>query len=156
MRIQIQCVCVKLIWHNYLQFVLPITWSYGRKYGITLNQLASWWSEKPAKLAGQKNKVLKILRTLFNLMAIRPSQTPKNYIQLLFSCILQENLVDEKCISCASTESCRELFCQDTMLTQQYGNLKLSFNLMTAMLYIINIRFTSFLCLKCYTLILDK
>ncbi|CAD6259031.1 unnamed protein product [Miscanthus lutarioriparius] len=39
-----------------LQFVLPVTWSYGRKYGITLNQLASWWSEKPAKLAGQKNK----------------------------------------------------------------------------------------------------
>ncbi|KAL6844340.1 hypothetical protein ACP4OV_026013 [Aristida adscensionis] len=39
-----------------LQFVLPITWSYGQKYGITLNQLASWWSERPAKLAGQKNK----------------------------------------------------------------------------------------------------
>lgn len=36
-----------------LQFVLPVTWSYGRKYGITLEQLASWWSEKPAKLAGQ-------------------------------------------------------------------------------------------------------
>ncbi|KAL2475376.1 Allantoinase [Abeliophyllum distichum] len=39
-----------------LQFVLPVTWSYGRKYGITLNQLASWWSEKPAKLAGQDLK----------------------------------------------------------------------------------------------------
>ena len=26
-------------------------------------------------------------------------------------------LVDEKCISCVSTESCRELFYQDTMLT---------------------------------------
>ncbi|KAK6149904.1 hypothetical protein DH2020_017429 [Rehmannia glutinosa] len=36
-----------------LQFVLPVTWSYGRKYGISLNQLVSWWSEKPAKLAGQ-------------------------------------------------------------------------------------------------------
>ncbi|XP_058200883.1 allantoinase isoform X2 [Rhododendron vialii] len=35
-----------------LQFVLPVTWTYGRKYGITLEQLASWWSEKPAKLAG--------------------------------------------------------------------------------------------------------
>ncbi|KAL6991049.1 allantoinase [Sarracenia purpurea var. burkii] len=35
-----------------LQFVLPVTWSYGRKYGITLEKLASWWSEEPAKLAG--------------------------------------------------------------------------------------------------------
>ncbi|KAF9590492.1 hypothetical protein IFM89_035465 [Coptis chinensis] len=35
-----------------LQYVLPVTWSYGKKYGITLNQLASWWSERPAKLAG--------------------------------------------------------------------------------------------------------
>ncbi|KAL5650989.1 hypothetical protein ACJX0J_036447, partial [Zea mays] len=41
---------------DFLRFVLPTTWSYGRKYGITLNQLASWWSERPAKLAGQKNK----------------------------------------------------------------------------------------------------
>ncbi|XP_068645585.1 allantoinase-like [Aristolochia californica] len=39
-----------------LQFVLPATWSYGRQYGITLNQLASWWSERPAKLAGQELK----------------------------------------------------------------------------------------------------
>ncbi|XP_059671015.1 allantoinase isoform X2 [Cornus florida] len=39
-----------------LQFVLPVTWSYGRKYGITLEQLTSWWSEKPAKLAGQDLK----------------------------------------------------------------------------------------------------
>ncbi|KAJ8545541.1 hypothetical protein K7X08_018124 [Anisodus acutangulus] len=30
-----------------LQFVLPATWTYGRKYGITFEQLASWWSEKP-------------------------------------------------------------------------------------------------------------
>ncbi|XP_077216050.1 allantoinase [Tasmannia lanceolata] len=36
-----------------LQFVLPVTWSYGRQYGVTLNQLSSWWSERPAKLAGQ-------------------------------------------------------------------------------------------------------
>ncbi|CAK9152520.1 unnamed protein product [Ilex paraguariensis] len=35
-----------------LQFVLPVTWSYGHKYGLTLEQLVSWWSEKPAKLAG--------------------------------------------------------------------------------------------------------
>lgn len=39
-----------------LQFVLPVTWSYGRKYGITFNQLATWWSERPAKLAGQDLK----------------------------------------------------------------------------------------------------
>lgn len=39
-----------------LQFVLPVTWSYGQKYGITLAQLASWWSEKPAKLAGLSYK----------------------------------------------------------------------------------------------------
>ncbi|KAK1260787.1 hypothetical protein QJS04_geneDACA001911 [Acorus gramineus] len=39
-----------------LQFVLPVTWTYGKQYGVTLNQLASWWSEKPAKLAGQELK----------------------------------------------------------------------------------------------------
>ncbi|KAH6773703.1 allantoinase [Perilla frutescens var. hirtella] len=39
-----------------LQFVLPVTWSYGRKHGISLHQLVSWWSEKPAKLAGQHLK----------------------------------------------------------------------------------------------------
>ncbi|KAK9267209.1 hypothetical protein L1049_009629 [Liquidambar formosana] len=39
-----------------LQFVLPVTWSYGRKYAVTLEHLASWWSEKPAKLAGQDLK----------------------------------------------------------------------------------------------------
>ncbi|KAJ3692985.1 hypothetical protein LUZ60_012080 [Juncus effusus] len=39
-----------------LQFVLPVTWSYGKPYGITFNQLATWWSEKPAKLAGQESK----------------------------------------------------------------------------------------------------
>ncbi|KAL6183558.1 hypothetical protein ACLB2K_044969 [Fragaria x ananassa] len=41
-----------------LQFVLPVTWSYGQKYGVTLEQMALWWSERPAKLAGQKLKVL--------------------------------------------------------------------------------------------------
>ncbi|KAI3680691.1 hypothetical protein L6452_35465 [Arctium lappa] len=39
-----------------LQFVLPVTWSYGHKYGVTLEKLVSWWSEKPAKLAGQDMK----------------------------------------------------------------------------------------------------
>ncbi|XP_044495077.1 allantoinase isoform X2 [Mangifera indica] len=39
-----------------LQFVLPVTWSYGQKYGVTLEHLASWWSERPAKLAGQHSK----------------------------------------------------------------------------------------------------
>ncbi|XP_062161688.1 allantoinase [Alnus glutinosa] len=39
-----------------LQFVLPVTWLYGQKYGVTLEQLALWWSERPAKLAGQKLK----------------------------------------------------------------------------------------------------
>ncbi|XP_071726508.1 allantoinase-like isoform X2 [Rutidosis leptorrhynchoides] len=34
-----------------LQFVLPVTWSYGLKHGITLEKLVSLWSEKPAKLA---------------------------------------------------------------------------------------------------------
>ncbi|KAJ8761624.1 hypothetical protein K2173_004400 [Erythroxylum novogranatense] len=39
-----------------LQFILPVTWSYGRNYGATFEQLAMWWSERPAKLAGQELK----------------------------------------------------------------------------------------------------
>ncbi|XP_042942175.1 allantoinase isoform X3 [Carya illinoinensis] len=39
-----------------LQFILPVTWSYGQKYGVTLEQLALWWSERPAKLAGLELK----------------------------------------------------------------------------------------------------
>ncbi|CAN6859639.1 unnamed protein product [Brassica oleracea] len=39
-----------------LQFVLPVTWSYGRKYGVTLKQVASWWSDRPSKLAGLHSK----------------------------------------------------------------------------------------------------
>ncbi|WOG85168.1 hypothetical protein DCAR_0104355 [Daucus carota subsp. sativus] len=39
-----------------LQFVLPVTWSIGRKHGITLEQIALWWSAKPSKLAGQDLK----------------------------------------------------------------------------------------------------
>lgn len=39
-----------------LQFVLPVTWSCGRKHGLTFNQLVKLWSERPAKLAGQNLK----------------------------------------------------------------------------------------------------
>ncbi|PKI40099.1 hypothetical protein CRG98_039471, partial [Punica granatum] len=39
-----------------LQFVLPVTWTYGRKYGLTLEQMAHWWSKRPAELAGQRLK----------------------------------------------------------------------------------------------------
>ncbi|KFK31005.1 hypothetical protein AALP_AA6G056100 [Arabis alpina] len=39
-----------------LQFVLPVTWSYGKKYGVTLEQVASWWSDRPSKLAGLHSK----------------------------------------------------------------------------------------------------
>ncbi|XP_051125879.1 allantoinase isoform X2 [Andrographis paniculata] len=39
-----------------LQFVLPATWSYGRDHNVSLDQIASWWSERPAKLAGQDHK----------------------------------------------------------------------------------------------------
>lgn len=42
---------------HFMQFVLPVTWSYGRKYGMTIEQLALWWSERPAKLAGLTSKV---------------------------------------------------------------------------------------------------
>ncbi|KAK9268259.1 hypothetical protein L1049_010702 [Liquidambar formosana] len=41
---------------EHLQFVLPVTWSYGGKYAETSKQLASWWSERPAKHAGQDFK----------------------------------------------------------------------------------------------------
>ncbi|KAL2932173.1 Allantoinase [Bienertia sinuspersici] len=39
-----------------LQYVLPATWTAGREHGVTFEQIASWWSEKPAKLAGQQLK----------------------------------------------------------------------------------------------------
>ncbi|URE15674.1 Amidohydrolase family [Musa troglodytarum] len=39
-----------------LQYVLPITWTYGQKYGVSFPQIATWWSERPAKLLGQKYK----------------------------------------------------------------------------------------------------
>ncbi|TQD72699.1 hypothetical protein C1H46_041772 [Malus baccata] len=41
---------------GHLEFVLPVTWSYGKKYGVTLQRLALWWSKRPARLAGQKLK----------------------------------------------------------------------------------------------------
>jgi len=44
-------------WKSQLQFVLPITWSYGKKYGVTLEQVTSWWSDRPSKLAGLHSKV---------------------------------------------------------------------------------------------------
>uniref|UniRef100_A0A7N0RED8 allantoinase n=2 Tax=Kalanchoe fedtschenkoi TaxID=63787 RepID=A0A7N0RED8_KALFE len=39
-----------------LQFVLPVTWTHGRQYSLAFEKLASLWSEKPARLAGQKLK----------------------------------------------------------------------------------------------------
>ncbi|KAH7545983.1 hypothetical protein FEM48_Zijuj01G0152100 [Ziziphus jujuba var. spinosa] len=39
-----------------LKLLDDVTWSYGKKYGVTLEQLASWWGERPAKLAGQESK----------------------------------------------------------------------------------------------------
>ncbi|VFQ58896.1 unnamed protein product [Cuscuta campestris] len=39
-----------------LQFVLPVTWTYGKKHGVTFEEMVSWWSEKPAKLAGLNSK----------------------------------------------------------------------------------------------------
>ncbi|AES63771.2 allantoinase [Medicago truncatula] len=39
-----------------LQFDLPVTWSYGKKHGLTLEKLSLLWSQKPAKLAGLESK----------------------------------------------------------------------------------------------------
>ncbi|KAK4271538.1 hypothetical protein QN277_020222 [Acacia crassicarpa] len=39
-----------------LQFDLPITWSYGKKHGVTLEQLSLWWSKRPAEFAGLESK----------------------------------------------------------------------------------------------------
>lgn len=39
-----------------LQFDLPVTWSYGKKHGLTLEQLSLLWSQKPATLAGIASK----------------------------------------------------------------------------------------------------
>ncbi|RDX73223.1 Allantoinase, partial [Mucuna pruriens] len=39
-----------------LQFDLPVTWSSGKKYGLTLEQLSLLWSRKPATFAGLESK----------------------------------------------------------------------------------------------------
>uniref|UniRef100_A0A9I9CEZ8 Allantoinase n=1 Tax=Cucumis melo TaxID=3656 RepID=A0A9I9CEZ8_CUCME len=39
-----------------LQFDLSATWSHAKKRGVTMEQLALWWSERPAKLAGLELK----------------------------------------------------------------------------------------------------
>ncbi|KAG4977878.1 hypothetical protein JHK82_037154 [Glycine max] len=39
-----------------LQFDLPVTWSYGKKHGLTLEQLSLLWSKKPATFAGLESK----------------------------------------------------------------------------------------------------
>ncbi|KAL9321223.1 hypothetical protein ACSQ67_013062 [Phaseolus vulgaris] len=40
----------------FLAFNLPVTWSYGKKYGLTLEQLSLLWSKRPAALAGIESK----------------------------------------------------------------------------------------------------
>ncbi|GAU47742.1 hypothetical protein TSUD_387010 [Trifolium subterraneum] len=37
-------------------FDLPVTWSSGKKHGLTLEQLSLLWSQKPATLAGLESK----------------------------------------------------------------------------------------------------
>ncbi|KAI4299370.1 hypothetical protein L6164_032837 [Bauhinia variegata] len=39
-----------------LQFDLPVAWTYGKKYGVTLEQLSLWWSKRPAVFAGLESK----------------------------------------------------------------------------------------------------
>ncbi|KGN64669.1 allantoinase [Cucumis sativus] len=39
-----------------LQFDLSATWSHAKKRGVTMEQIALWWSERPAKLAGLELK----------------------------------------------------------------------------------------------------
>lgn len=39
-----------------LQFDLPVTWSYGKKHGLTLEKLSLLWSQRPANLAGLESK----------------------------------------------------------------------------------------------------
>jgi allantoinase len=43
-----------------LQFVLPVTWTYGASRGITLEQLVKWWSTGPSKLANFPRKVFSL------------------------------------------------------------------------------------------------
>jgi hypothetical protein len=43
-----------------VQFVLPVTWTYGASRGITLEQLVKWWSTGPSKLANFPRKVFSL------------------------------------------------------------------------------------------------
>lgn len=42
-----------------LQFGLPATWTRAKERGATLEDIARWWSSKPAKLANLRRKVSK-------------------------------------------------------------------------------------------------
>ena len=48
-----------IIFLENLQFDLSATWSHAKKRGVTMEQIALWWSERPAKLAGLELKVTK-------------------------------------------------------------------------------------------------
>eukprot|EP00249_Psilotum_nudum_P002703 c15825_g1_i1 orf=317-1837(+) len=39
-----------------LQFVLPITWTFGMEHNVSLEEISHWWSSNPAELAGLTNK----------------------------------------------------------------------------------------------------
>ncbi|CAI5993086.1 unnamed protein product [Closterium sp. NIES-65] len=39
-----------------LQLSLPVTWTHGQAFNMSLMQLARWWSEAPAQLAGLQSK----------------------------------------------------------------------------------------------------
>ncbi|CAI5493622.1 unnamed protein product [Closterium sp. Naga37s-1] len=39
-----------------LQLSLPVTWTHGQAFNMSLVQLARWWSEAPAQLAGLQSK----------------------------------------------------------------------------------------------------
>ncbi|CAI7823159.1 unnamed protein product [Closterium sp. NIES-53] len=39
-----------------LQLSLPVTWTHGQVFNVSLMQLARWWSEAPAQLAGLHSK----------------------------------------------------------------------------------------------------
>ncbi|KAI5055987.1 hypothetical protein GOP47_0029508 [Adiantum capillus-veneris] len=39
-----------------LQLVLPVTWTHGKANDVPLELISQWWSSRPAKFAGLKNK----------------------------------------------------------------------------------------------------
>lgn len=47
-----------------VQLGLPATWSIAKEAGATLEDIARWWSEKPAELANLKRKVSRTHLTL--------------------------------------------------------------------------------------------